>query len=180
MSEEKKLVKRLRMFKRFDEATIVAAVSTTTMKYGNMKAANDGMDRFYNICKEIDDISTENEHTKTTSTAKRTKEQVFKAFLDQFLKYLTIFEFRQDLDQFEIGIGNYLSFRKGMLRDFKIQLRGTYLVEIEKFQGKNIGWIYFLHTTQDLFRIKSIQHIAARTQTTGKREFKHWAILIEL
>ena len=73
MSEEKKLVNRLRMFKNFDEATIVAADSTTTMKYGDMKAAKEGMDRLYNICKEVDDLSTENEHTKTTSTQNEQK-----------------------------------------------------------------------------------------------------------
>ena len=52
------------------------------------------------------------------------------------MKYLEKYEFRQDLDQFEIGIGNYLSFRKAMLRDFNIQLRDSYLAEIDNFQGK--------------------------------------------
>ena len=49
---------------------------------------------------------------------------------------ITKYELRQDLDQFEIGIGKYLSFRKGMLRDFDIQLRDCYLAEIDTFQGK--------------------------------------------
>ena len=92
MSEEKKPAKRLRLFQQFDEATIVAAVSTTTMDNRELKAANEGIERFYNICKEIDEISTENEHTKTTSPPKGTKAQVFKLFLDQFLKDLTKYE----------------------------------------------------------------------------------------
>ena len=136
MSAEKKLAMRLRMIKQFDEATMVAAVTTTTMEYRGLKAATEGMERLYNFCTEIDEISVENEHTKTTSPPKRTKEQVFETFLDQFLKDLTNYEFCQDLHQFEIGIGNYLSFRKGMLRDSDIQLRDSYLAENDNFQGK--------------------------------------------
>ena len=67
MSEEKKLAKRLRMFKQFDEATLAAAFTTTRMEHRELKAANEGMERLYNISKMIDEISTENEHTKTTS-----------------------------------------------------------------------------------------------------------------
>ena len=123
--------KKLRMFKQFDEATIVTAVSTTTMDYRVMKAAIEGMEHLYNICKEVDKISTENEHTKTTSPPKRTKEQAFNLILEEFLKDLLKYEFQQDLGQFELGIGNYLSFRKGMLRDFKFQLRNSYLAKID-------------------------------------------------
>ena len=136
MSEEKKLAKRLRMIKRFDEATIVAAIAKTAIDYRDLKAANEGMERLYNICSEIDEISEENEHTEATSPLKRTKEQVFKVFLDQFLKDFTEYEIRQDLDQIEIGIGSYLSFRKGMLSDFDIQIRDSSSVEIDNFQGK--------------------------------------------
>ena len=82
MSEEKKLAKMLRMFKQYDEATIVAAVTTTTMDYRDLKAANEGLERLYDICKEIDEISAENEHTKTTSAPKRTKERVFNFLRD--------------------------------------------------------------------------------------------------
>ena len=71
------------------------------MDYRDLKAAKEGMERLY-ICEEIDEMSVENEHTKSSSPPKRNKEQVFKLFLDQFLKDLTIYEFRQDLDQFEI------------------------------------------------------------------------------
>ena len=45
MSEERKLAKRLRMFKQFDEATIAATVATTTMDYRDSKAANERMER---------------------------------------------------------------------------------------------------------------------------------------
>ena len=70
MSEEKQLANRLRTFKQFDEATIVDAVSTTTMDYRDLKTAKEGMERLYNTCRKIDEISTENEHTKTTSPRK--------------------------------------------------------------------------------------------------------------
>ena len=66
MSEKKKLAKILRMFKQFDEATVVAAVTTTKMEYSYLKAASECMERLYNICKEIDEIATENDYTKTT------------------------------------------------------------------------------------------------------------------
>ena len=48
------------------------------------------------------------------------------------MKDFTKYEFRQDLDKFEIGIGNYRSFQKGMLRDFNIQLNDSYLAEINR------------------------------------------------
>ena len=120
MHEEWKL--RHRMFKQLDEATNVAAITTTTMNHRDLKAGNEGMEPLYNICTDIDEIITENEHKKTTSPPKGTKEQVFKFFVDQLLKKFTKYEFRPDLDQLEIGIGNYLSFQKSMLRDFKFQL----------------------------------------------------------
>ena len=67
MSEEKKLAKRLSLFVQFDDNTIVAAVTKTTMEYGDLKAANEGLERLYNICKEVDETSAEVEHTKTFS-----------------------------------------------------------------------------------------------------------------
>ena len=45
MSEEKKLAKRLGMFKQFDEATIVATATTNTKDYRDLKASNEGMER---------------------------------------------------------------------------------------------------------------------------------------
>ena len=133
MSKWKKLAKRLRMFKHFDEATIVAAVTATTMDYSYLEATDEGMERLYNICKKIDEKSTENEHTKGTSPTKRTKEQVFELFLDQFLKGPKKYGFRQSLEQFEVGIGNYLSIRKDMLRGSDVQLRDSYLAKIDNF-----------------------------------------------
>ena len=59
-----------------------------------------------------------------------------KFFLEQVLKNFPKYEFHQDLDQFENGIDIYLSFRKGMLRDFNIQLYDTYSAEIDNYQGK--------------------------------------------
>ena len=52
------------------------------------------------------------------------------------MKDLTNYEFLQESDHFGIRIGNYLSFRKEILRDFTIQLRDTYLAQIDKFQWK--------------------------------------------
>ena len=49
-------------------------------------------------------------NTQRQLPPKRTKEQIFKLTLDQFLKGLTKYEYRQGLDQFENGIGNYLLF----------------------------------------------------------------------
>ena len=50
IAEEKKLAKRLRTFKQFDEATLVAALSIQNMNQIDLKAANDGMDYLYNTC----------------------------------------------------------------------------------------------------------------------------------
>ena len=43
MAEEMKLAKRLRMFKNFDEATIVAAITTTRLDYRDLKNANEAI-----------------------------------------------------------------------------------------------------------------------------------------
>ena len=63
MAEEKKLGKILRLFEQIDEATIVAAITSTTMNHRGSQTANEGMENFYHIFKEI---STEDEHAKTT------------------------------------------------------------------------------------------------------------------
>ena len=77
------------------------------------------------------------EATETTARApKRTKEDNFKLFLKQFLKDLGNYEFRQELDQFQIGIENYLTFRKELHGDFHLHLRDTYLAKIDSFQDK--------------------------------------------
>ena len=71
------------MFTQLDEATLVAAISTSILDHGALKAANDGMKHLYNTCKDVQDQSTE--PTETTARApKRTKEDNFKLFLDQF------------------------------------------------------------------------------------------------
>ena len=100
MSGEKKLAKRLKKYKQFDEATIIAAVTTATMGYRDLKATIESMEHLYKTCKEIDEISMENEHTKTISPPKWTKKQVLILFLDQFSKNLAKYEFHQDLDRF--------------------------------------------------------------------------------
>ena len=75
------------------------------MDNGELKAANAGKDHLYNMCKDNQD----NEPGDTTTPApKRTKEEVFNLFLDQFLKDLAKYELRQDLNKSEIGICNYL------------------------------------------------------------------------
>ena len=76
MAEEKKLAKRLRTFKQFDEATLVAALSTTTMNQIVLKAANDGMDHLYNTCNQIQQELREPTET-TISAPKRNKEERF-------------------------------------------------------------------------------------------------------
>ena len=135
MAEEKKLAKRLRTFKQSDEATLVAALYTTTMNQIDLKAANEGMDHLYNTCKQIQQESMEPTET-TTSTSQRTIEESFKLFLDQFLEDLRKYELRQDLDQFKIGIEDFLSLRNGLHTDFQIHLRETYLTKIVKYQSK--------------------------------------------
>ena len=133
MAEEMKLAKRLRMFKNFDEATIVAAITTTGLDYRGLKQANEGMEALYNKCQDIQ----ENQPKTTVSPMpKQNKEQLFKLFMDQFLKDLAKYELSQELDQFEIGIGGYLSFRQKMIGDFDIRLRETYLTEIDKVQKR--------------------------------------------
>ena len=135
MAEQKKLAKRLRMFKELDEASLLAAISETTMGDAELKAANDGMEHLYNRGKVIQEQSTE--ATETTARApKRTKEDNFKLFLKQFLKDLGNYEFRQELDQFQIGIENYLTFRKELHGDFHLHLRDTYLAKIDSYQDK--------------------------------------------
>ena len=131
MAEAKKLAKRLRTFKEFDEATIVAAITTTGI---DLETANEGMNHLYNLCKEI---SSDDDQTKATKApTKRTKEQSFNLFLDQFLKDLGNYEMRQDLDRFQVGIDAYLSFRKKMLAEFDIRHRENYLRAINNYQGK--------------------------------------------
>ena len=132
MAEEMKLAKRLRMFKNFDEATIVAAITTTTgLDYRDLKNANEAMENLYKNCKDIE----ENQPKTTASPVpKQNKEQLFKLFMDQFLKDLAKYELSQDLDHFEIGIGGYLSFRQQMFGDFNTGLRDAYLTEINKVQ----------------------------------------------
>ena len=94
------------------------------------------------------------------------------------MKDLTNYEFRQDLDQFEIGIGNYLSFRKGMLRDFNIQLRGSYLAEIDNFKRK-INRVDLLLAHDRGFIWNQEQSAQDPKDNLKVREFKHWVILIE-
>ena len=94
-----------------------------------VKNANEAMENLYNDCKYIQ----ENQPKTTASPVpKQNKEQLFKLFMDQFLKDLAKYELSQDLVQFEIGIGGYLSFRQQMFRDFNIRLRDAYLTEIDK------------------------------------------------
>ena len=135
MAEEKKLAKRLRTFRQFDEATLVAALHTTTMDQTQLKEANEGMDHLYNTCKQIQQESMDSTET-TTSAPKPTKEESFKLFLNQFLEDLRKYELRQDLDRFEIGIGDYLSFRNGLHNDFQIHLRESYLTTIDEYQTR--------------------------------------------
>ena len=131
MAEEMKLAKRLRMFKNFDEATIVAAITTTGLDYRDLKNANEAMENLYNNC---NDIQENQPKTTASPVPKQNKEQLFKLFMDQFLKDLVKYELSQDLDRFQIGIGGYLSFRQQMFGDFNIRLRDAYLTEIDKVQ----------------------------------------------
>jgi len=47
MAEEMKLANRLRSFKNFDEATIVAAITTTGLNYHDLNNANEAMKNLY-------------------------------------------------------------------------------------------------------------------------------------
>ena len=49
MAEEMKL-DDLECFKNFDEATIVAAITTTGLDYRDLKNANEAMENLYNNC----------------------------------------------------------------------------------------------------------------------------------
>ena len=101
--------------------------------------------------------------------------------MDQFLKDLAIYKLSQDLGLFEIGIGCYLSFRQQMFGDFNFRLRDAYLTEIDKVpKGMSRELIYFLRMTDDLHGTKNNQHSTPRSMVVGKREYKHWAIRIEL
>ena len=69
MADQMKLAKRLRMFKQCDEATLVAAISTSTLDHRALKAPNDGMEHLYNICKDIQDQSSINGTHRDNSTS---------------------------------------------------------------------------------------------------------------
>ena len=60
------------------------------------------------LVKQIQQESMEPTERETTSGPQRTKEESFKLFRDQFLKDLGKDELRQDLDQFKMGIEDYL------------------------------------------------------------------------
>ena len=135
MSEEKKLAKRLRMFRQFDEATIVAEVTTTTMDYRDLKAANEGMERLYNICTEIDEISAE----MTTQAQFRPQNEPKNKF--SIYSWINSWKILQNLHFARTWTSLKLElqlslFSKSLLRDFNFQLRDSYLAENDNFQEK--------------------------------------------
>ena len=112
----------------------------------------------------------------SNTSAQTNQRRLFQIIAGYFLKDLSNYELRQVLELFEIGIGNYLSFRKGMFKDFDIQLRVAYIAEIEKLQ-KGINRVYLLLThDRGLFGIDYRQHMTPRPKANGKREFKQWVI----
>ena len=103
----------------------------------------------------------------SNTSAQTNQRRLFQIIAGSFLKDLSNYELRQVLELFEIGIGNYLSFRKGMFKDFDIQLRVAYIAEIEKFQ-KGINRVDLLLThDRGLFGIDYRQHMTPRPKANG-------------
>ena len=94
--------------------------------------------------------------------------------MHQFLKGIT-YKFHQDLDEFKIGIGNYLAFPKRTLRYFNIQLHDAYVAQIDIFQWKlnrvdillahNRG--FFWNQEQSAHNLKVTDNWKERVQTFG-------------
>ena len=81
MAEKKKQTKKLRLFKQFNDAKVVAAITTTSiMDCRKLRATNESMEHFYNNCNDIQ----ETEPTYTAILApKRTKIEVLNLLRDQ-------------------------------------------------------------------------------------------------